>query len=199
MANPPTSAADPGLLDLTGKSILPWWKDGGLRKLILWQTCISAAQITVGFDEVIIGSFQALQPWQDGKLIGQRILSACDAKIIQPWGIHLPRFWVLSLAWYSWVALSAQSLQQHQLIATDGALRSKSGHFWDFLDQLCRQRLQVGAFSSEDVSLLVLCLSFTTTAGPSLLIELAHPRLRGKVSSMVSDNCFHAFVLHISY
>lgn len=29
-------------------------------------------------------------------------------------------------------------------------------------------------------------LSFTTTAGPSLLIELTHPRLRGKVSSMVS-------------
>ena len=74
MANPPKSAAEPGLLELTGILTLPWWKDAGLRKLIFWQICISAAQITVGYDEVIIGSFQALQPWQDGKLISPRIL-----------------------------------------------------------------------------------------------------------------------------
>lgn len=68
MANAPSIKTEPGLLDLTGTPILPWWRDSGLRKLIFWQTCILAAQITVGYDEVIIGSFQALQPWQDGKL-----------------------------------------------------------------------------------------------------------------------------------
>ncbi|KAF0324073.1 hypothetical protein GQ607_008778 [Colletotrichum asianum] len=65
MANLPTVTAEPGLLDLTNTPTLPWWKDQGLRKLIFWQTCILAAQITVGYDEVIVGSFQALQPWQD--------------------------------------------------------------------------------------------------------------------------------------
>ncbi|KAI8312033.1 Lactose permease [Colletotrichum sp. SAR11_59] len=65
MANLPTVTAEPGLLDLTNTPTLPWWKDQGLRKLIFWQTCILAAQITVSYDEVIVGSFQALQPWQD--------------------------------------------------------------------------------------------------------------------------------------
>lgn len=32
-------------------------------------------------------------------------------------------------------------------------------------------------------------LSFTTTAGPNLLTELAHPRLRGKMASMVRESC----------
>lgn len=31
-------------------------------------------------------------------------------------------------------------------------------------------------------------LSFTTTAGPNLLTELAHPRLRGKMASMVRQS-----------
>lgn len=73
MANPPTVAAEPGLLDLTGTPTQPWWRDGGLRKLIFWQTCILAAQMTVGYDEVIVGSFQALQPWQDGKLLSGQL------------------------------------------------------------------------------------------------------------------------------
>lgn len=32
-------------------------------------------------------------------------------------------------------------------------------------------------------------ISFTTSAGPSLLNELAHPRMRGQVASMVSSQC----------
>lgn len=35
-------------------------------------------------------------------------------------------------------------------------------------------------------------LSFTTTAGPNLLNELAHPRLRGKMASMVKRSLCYA-------
>lgn len=80
MANAPTITAEPGLLDLTGTPTSPWWRDGGLRKLVFWQTCILAAQITVGYDEVIIGSFQALQPWQDGKL---RLTHSCYQPVLK--------------------------------------------------------------------------------------------------------------------
>lgn len=63
MAIPP-AGKEPTLLNLS-KPVLPWWRDNGLRKLILWQSFILLAQMTVGYDESIIGSFQSIQAWQD--------------------------------------------------------------------------------------------------------------------------------------
>lgn len=43
-----------------------WWKDSGLRRLMFWQLCILVSQATVGYDESLVGSFQAMQPWVEG-------------------------------------------------------------------------------------------------------------------------------------
>lgn len=43
-----------------------WWKDVGLRRLILWQITILISQMTTGYDESVVGSLQAMQPWVDG-------------------------------------------------------------------------------------------------------------------------------------
>jgi len=40
-----------------------WWKDAGLRRLMVWFVCIFISQMTAGYDESLIGSFQAMKPW----------------------------------------------------------------------------------------------------------------------------------------
>lgn len=44
-----------------------WWKDAGLRRLLFWQGCVLVSQMTVGYDESVIGSLQTMQPWVDGE------------------------------------------------------------------------------------------------------------------------------------
>ncbi|KAJ0283661.1 hypothetical protein CBS470a_007201 [Colletotrichum nupharicola] len=147
MANLPTATAEPGLLDLTNTPTLPWWKDQGLRKLIFWQTCILAAQITVGYDEVIVGSFQALQPWQDGGFFGALLAAAPADRYGRRFALQIGSFLGV-------VGSVMQAASPNRNVFVGG-----------------RAVLGVG-------------LSFTTTAGPNLLTELAHPRLRGKMASI---------------
>jgi hypothetical protein len=49
------------------ETALPWWQDAGLRKLFFWQACIVMSQMVVGYDEVDVGSFQAMEPWLKGR------------------------------------------------------------------------------------------------------------------------------------
>lgn len=50
----------------------PWWHDKGLRKVIFWQACIMMSQMIVGYDEVIVGSFQSMDPWVKGEKLPSR-------------------------------------------------------------------------------------------------------------------------------
>jgi hypothetical protein len=43
-----------------------WWKDLGLRKLLAWQATILVSQMTTGYDESVVGSFQSMKPWVKG-------------------------------------------------------------------------------------------------------------------------------------
>lgn len=43
-----------------------WWKDLGLRKLLAWQATILISQMTTGYDESVVGSFQSMKPWVKG-------------------------------------------------------------------------------------------------------------------------------------
>jgi hypothetical protein len=65
------SAAKPRVMDATIAANIgsdsPWWRDSGLRRLVFWQTCILISQMVVGYDEVIVGSFQSMDPWVQGK------------------------------------------------------------------------------------------------------------------------------------
>lgn len=50
--------------------VVPWWRDAGLRTLVFWQTWILVSQMIVGYDEVIVGSFQAMEHWRNGLFLG---------------------------------------------------------------------------------------------------------------------------------
>lgn len=43
-----------------------WWKDLGMRKLLAWQAIILISQMTTGYDESVVGSFQSMKPWVKG-------------------------------------------------------------------------------------------------------------------------------------
>jgi hypothetical protein len=43
-----------------------WWKDLGVRKLLAWQATILVSQMTTGYDESVVGSFQSMKPWVKG-------------------------------------------------------------------------------------------------------------------------------------
>ncbi|KAF4843973.1 Lactose permease [Colletotrichum siamense] len=166
MANLPTATAEPGLLDLTNTPTLPWWKDQGLRKLIFWQTCILAAQITVGYDEVIVGSFQALQPWQDamGNPSAENLgLITCMVFIGGFFGALL--------------AAAPADRYGRRFALQIGSFLGVVGSVMQAASP--NRNVFVGGRAVLGVG-----LSFTTTAGPNLLTELAHPRLRGKMASM---------------
>ncbi|KAH7042072.1 hypothetical protein B0J12DRAFT_762143 [Macrophomina phaseolina] len=61
---PPISS--PGKLgELPNNTKAQWWRDSGLRRLVFWQSCILISQMTVGYDESVTGSFQAMQPWRE--------------------------------------------------------------------------------------------------------------------------------------
>jgi hypothetical protein len=59
--SPPVTA-----LDLPNNTNSKWWKDSGLKRLVFWQGCILISQMTVGYDESIVGSFQAMDSWVEG-------------------------------------------------------------------------------------------------------------------------------------
>jgi len=44
-----------------------WWKDAGLRKLNFMIVCFITAQMTCGYDESVVGNFQAMEPWLKGR------------------------------------------------------------------------------------------------------------------------------------
>jgi hypothetical protein len=43
-----------------------WWKDPGMRKLNFMIVCVITAQMTCGYDEAVVGNFQAMKPWLKG-------------------------------------------------------------------------------------------------------------------------------------
>jgi hypothetical protein len=46
-----------------------WWKDPGMRKLNFMILCVITAQMTCGYDEAVVGNFQAMKPWLKGMKI----------------------------------------------------------------------------------------------------------------------------------
>lgn len=39
-----------------------WWKDPGMRKLNFMIVCVITAQMTYGYNEVVVGNFEAMKP-----------------------------------------------------------------------------------------------------------------------------------------
>lgn len=56
-----------GAIGISNNTNPQWWRDNGLRKLVFFQVCILISQMTVGYDESVVGSLQAMRPWVEGQ------------------------------------------------------------------------------------------------------------------------------------
>jgi MFS family permease len=140
-----------------------WWKDPALRRLNALILAIITVQITCGYDQAVIGSFQAMVPWTDamgnpdaqqtglvttvifiGGLLGAIPGSICSDKYGRKMGI----------------------LVGSTFTAIGSVIQTSAKGYAQFM--VGRGLLGVG-------------ISFTCIAGPSLIAELAHPRQRGTV------------------
>ncbi|KAF8864878.1 general substrate transporter [Acephala macrosclerotiorum] len=143
-----------------------WWHDRGLQRLIFWQMCILISQMTVGFDESIVGSFQAMEPWirdmgnPSASKIG--LISTvvfiggfCGAFVAPPVADQFGR--------------RAAILLGSCLVVIGAVIQTAAQNSGMFIGG----RLIIG-----------FGISFTCCAGPSLINELAHPRMRGTIASM---------------
>ena len=140
-----------------------WWKDPALRRLNVLILAIITVQITCGYDEAVIGSFQAMRPWVAamgnpdasdtglvttvifiGGFLGAIPGSICSDKFGRKIGI----------------------LVGSAFTSVGSIIQTASNSYAQFM--VGRGLLGVG-------------ISFTCIAGPSLIAELAHPRQRGTV------------------
>ncbi|KAH8897560.1 general substrate transporter [Thozetella sp. PMI_491] len=146
--------------------VLPWWQDAGLRKLIFWQFWILVSQMVVGYDEVIVGSFQAMDPWQE----------AMGNPSSETLGLITAITFVGGFVGALFAAIPADRYGRRPAIQL-GSLLCIVG---SVLQAASTSR---GVFIGGRF-ILGVGISFTTSAGPSLMNELGHPRLRGKMASM---------------
>ncbi|KAJ5288637.1 hypothetical protein N7478_001667 [Penicillium angulare] len=143
-----------------------WWKDTGLCKLLAWQATILVSQMTTGYDESVVGSFQSMTPWvkdmghPDASRIG--LITAIvfvrgfvGAFIASPTADYFGRrVGMLVGASITFIGTVIQTAAQNSNMFIGG-------------------RFFIG-----------LGISFTCVAGPSLLFELARPSMRGIISSL---------------
>ncbi|KAK8230310.1 general substrate transporter [Phyllosticta capitalensis] len=142
-----------------------WWKDAGLRRLLFWQGCVLVSQMTVGYDESVIGSLQTMQPWVDDMgnpsssdlglitailFVGGVVGAFFASSLADRYGRRA------SIAFGSFLCIVGTALQS----AAQGKGMFIGGRF-----------------------IIGLGTSFTISAGPSLLNELSHPRMRGQIAS----------------
>ncbi|CZR51835.1 related to hexose transporter protein [Phialocephala subalpina] len=160
------SASSPVVMKLPNNTSPQWWRDRGLRRLIFWQMCTLVTQMTVGYDESIVGSFQAMEPWirdmgnPSASKIG--LISTvvfiggfCGAFVAPPVADHFGR--------------RAAILLGSCLVVIGAVIQTAAQNS----DMFIGGRLIIG-----------FGISFTCCAGPSLINELAHPRMRGTIASM---------------
>ncbi|TVY35415.1 Lactose permease [Lachnellula occidentalis] len=142
MSNPTTDPLTS--LELQNNANPYRWRDKGLRKLLFWQGCIVVSQMTVGYDESVVGSLQAMKPW----------IAAMGHPSSSKIGLITAIVFVGVRAALTLVGAAIQTAAQSSGMFIGG-------------------RFVIG-----------LGISFTCCAGPSLLNELAHPRMRGNIASM---------------
>lgn len=140
-----------------------WWKDPALRRLNALMLAVITVQMTCGYDEAVVGSFQAMQPWVDamGNPDASHIGLVTTVIFIGGFLGAMPASW-------------CSDRYGRKMGITVGSLCTMIGSI-----------IQSSAYGYSQFmvgrGLLGVGISFTCVAGPSLLAELAHPRQRGTV------------------
>ncbi|KAJ5771186.1 uncharacterized protein N7511_003237 [Penicillium nucicola] len=144
-----------------------WWKDLGIRKLLAWQATILVSQMTTGYDESVVGSFQSMKPWVNdmGNPNPSRI------------GLITAIVFVGGFAG----ALVASPIADH----FGRRVGMFVGASLTFVGTILQTAAQNSGMFIGGRFLIGFGISFTCVAGPSLLFELAHPAMRGTISSLV--------------
>ncbi|OQE41818.1 hypothetical protein PENCOP_c004G06572 [Penicillium coprophilum] len=143
-----------------------WWKDLGLRKLLAWQATILLSQMTTGYDESVVGSFQSMKPWVK------------DMGNPDPSRIGLITA-IVFVGGFAGALVASPTADYFGRRA--GMFVGSSLTFVGTITQTAAQN--AGMFIGGRF-LIGFGISFTCVAGPSLLFELAHPAMRGTISSL---------------
>ncbi|TVY14531.1 Lactose permease, partial [Lachnellula arida] len=164
MSNPTTHPLTS--LELPNNTNVSWWRDKGLRKLLFWQGCIVVSQMTVGYDESVVGSLQAMKPW----------LEAMGHPSSSKIGLITAIVFVGGFVGAFLAAPLADRYGRRVAIFTGAALT--------LIGAVIQTAAQSSGMFIGGRFIIGLGISFTCCAGPSLLNELAHPRMRGTIASM---------------
>lgn len=145
-----------------------WYKDIGIRKTVLFSCICFVAQVTAGFDEVTAGSFQAMTPWQTAMGNPSPSRLGLITSILYAGGV------VGALIG----APIADRWGRRTVMATGAAtclvgsiIQSTSVN----VDMFIASRALIGMGVVQSL-----------IGGPSLVAEIAHPRIRGTILSFVS-------------
>ncbi|CDM32380.1 hypothetical protein DTO006G1_2326 [Penicillium roqueforti] len=143
-----------------------WWKDLGMRKLLAWQATILISQMTTGYDESVVGSFQSMKPWV-------KDMGNPDSSRI---GLITTIVFVGGFVGALIASPTADYLGRRVAMFVGASLT--------FSGTVIQTAAQSAGMFIGGRFLIGVGISFTCVAGPSLLFELAHPATRGTISSL---------------
>lgn len=145
-----------------------WYRDAGIRKTVFFSCICFVSQVTAGFDEGTAGSFQTMKPWQEAMGNPNASRLGLITSILYAGGI------VGALIG----APIADRWGRRAVIAT-GAATCLVGSI------IQSASVNLGMFVTSR-ALLGCGITQTLVGGPSLVAEIAHPRIRGTILSFVS-------------
>ncbi|KAB8225197.1 hypothetical protein BDV33DRAFT_199035 [Aspergillus novoparasiticus] len=143
-----------------------WWKDASLCKLLAWQGNILISQMTTGYDECVVGSFQTIKPWIEE--MGNPVPSQI--------GLITTIIFVGGFMGALVASLTADYFGRRV-----GMLIGASRTFIGTAIQIAAQNSNI--FIGGRLMIGV-GITFTCVTGPSLLFELARPSMRGTIASL---------------
>lgn len=188
----PTNVNISSAVAAAGRSKLPWWKDGGLRKLLFWLSWILAAQMLSGYDQVVTSAFQSMEPWLNGwsrhalcflrVVVFEHMLTfyppAMDNPTASMLGLITASLYMGGLVGSLFAAVPSDRFGRRVVL--------QAGLFLEVVGSVLQAAAPSrGVFIAGRV-VVGAGMSFTTVAGPSLLAELCPPHLRGKIAPTVS-------------
>ncbi|KAL3479796.1 general substrate transporter [Aspergillus californicus] len=143
-----------------------WWSDPGLRCLTGWLVVVFLSQLCTGFDATLTANFQSFESW--------------TADMGHP---SSSRLGLITSMYF--IGTLAGSIPGSMVADRWGR---KIGLISGQLFTICGAGFQAGSHGSSQYLaarfILGFGIAFTTCSAPALLSELAHPRMRGMISSL---------------
>ena len=151
-----------------------------MKKLNFMIVCVITAQMTCGYDEAVVGNFQAMKPWLKGlsfSLFPKYTQTHSQSDMSYPDASHIGLITTIIFVGGFMGSFPASPVADRY--------GRKAGMYIGSCFTLIGTIIQTSAFGYAQFMvgrcLLGVGISFTCIAGPSMVAELAHPRQRGTV------------------